>query len=37
MWRSKVKGIRLDNGVSQWQGVLDCLGVSKRGAEVEKG
>jgi len=37
MWRSKVKGIRLDKGVSQWYRVLDCLDVTKTGAEVEKG
>jgi len=35
MWRSKVKGIRLDKGVSEWLGVLDCLDVTKRDAEVE--
>ena len=35
MWRSKVKGIRLDKCVSEWLGVLDCLDVTKRDAEVE--
>jgi len=37
MWPSKVKGIRLDKGVSQWYGVLDCIFVTKGGADVEKG
>jgi len=27
----------LDKGVSQWYRVLDCLDVTKTGAEVEKG
>ena len=43
MWRQKVKGIRLSslypysNQVLANRRVLNCLGMAKRGAEVEKG